>query len=240
MTNLQEIAFTRRLWANNQSEQQPDLVQSIVQRGRSAMRRYLYYSGGIATAALGFAMLITVLAMSYTSTPQVPGVSLAEVTELETPLYFQYAAEVAARQPEVQPSNVDSIESLSVAISPEIVPTREAVPPRAPLVSSGMRVNSVLNQVNITFYDCLNDGFCGHMYNGEQVYEGAAACSWNLAIGTAFYIVGDPTGRVYVCKDRGLLDDTWVDIFWNNPVDGYYWQSNIGRFGTIVLVALPE
>jgi hypothetical protein len=36
------------------------------------------------------------------------------------------------------------------------------------------------------------------------------------------------------------LDDTWVDIFWNNPVDGYYWQSNIGRFGTIVLVALPE
>jgi hypothetical protein len=96
-----------------------------------------------------------------------------------------------------------------------------------------------MTHVNITFYDCLNDGFCGAMYNGEQVYEGAAACSWNLPIGTAFYIIGDPTGRVYICKDRGLLDDTWVDIFWNNPVDGYYWQSSVGRYGSIVLVSLP-
>ena len=47
-----------------------------------------------------------------------------------------------------------------------------------------------MHNVNITFYDCLVDGFCGAMYNGEQVYEGAAACSWNLPIGTTFSIAG--------------------------------------------------
>ena len=50
------------------------------------------------------------------------------------------------------------------------------------------------------------------MYNGEPVYEGAAACSWDLPIGTQFTIPGDPTGRVYICKDRGILPDTHVDI----------------------------
>ena len=96
-----------------------------------------------------------------------------------------------------------------------------------------------IENLNITFYDCANQGFCGHIYGGEWVYEGAAACSWNLPIGTAFYIVGDPTQRIYVCKDRGLLDDTWVDIFWYHPDDGYDWQADVGRFGTIFIVYLP-
>ena len=91
----------------------------------------------------------------------------------------------------------------------------------------------------LTFYDCVDQGFCGEMYNGEVVYEGAAACSWDLAIGTLFVIPGDPTGRIYVCKDRGLLPDTHVDIFWHHPDDGWRWQAAVGSQGTIDIVEPP-
>jgi hypothetical protein len=93
-----------------------------------------------------------------------------------------------------------------------------------------------IDGVNITFYDCANQGFCGAMFGGRRVYEGAAACSWNLPIGTRFVIEGDPTYRVYTCEDRGLLADTWVDVFWHRPSDGYAWQSGVGRYGTIEIV----
>jgi hypothetical protein len=93
-----------------------------------------------------------------------------------------------------------------------------------------------IENVNITFYDCADQGFCGRMANGRRVYQGAAACSWNLEIGTMFFIVGDPTRRLYMCEDRGLLDDTWVDIFWYFPTDGWSWQSGVGRYGTIEIV----
>src|SRR5258708_4132317 len=66
-----------------------------------------------------------------------------------------------------------------------------------------------------------------------------ASCS-NLATGTMFTITGDPTGRVYVCKDRGLLPNTHVDIFWNNPADGWAWQRAVGSRGTIEIVELPR
>jgi hypothetical protein len=92
----------------------------------------------------------------------------------------------------------------------------------------------------LTFYDCLSQKFCGAMANGQKVYEGAAACSYNLAFGTMFTITGDPTGRVYVCKDRGLLPNTHVDIFWNDPADGWRWQRAVGSRGTIEIVELPR
>jgi hypothetical protein len=92
----------------------------------------------------------------------------------------------------------------------------------------------------LTFYDCMVQKFCGAMANGQKVYEGAAACSYNLAMGTMFTIKGDPTGRVYVCKDRGLLPNTHVDIFWNNPADGWAWQRAVGSRGTIEFVELPR
>jgi hypothetical protein len=93
--------------------------------------------------------------------------------------------------------------------------------------------------VNITFYDCKGQGFCGGMYNGRKVYQGAAACSWNLPIGARFHIVGDPTKRTYICEDRGLLANTWVDVFWNEPRDGWIWQSLVGRYSSIEVISLP-
>jgi hypothetical protein len=98
---------------------------------------------------------------------------------------------------------------------------------------------SLLHGVNVTFYDCLVQGFCGDMYNGEPVYEGAAACSWDLPLGTRFAIQNDPTGRIYICADRGLLLDTWVDIFFYSPEDGWAWQQSVGRYATILILSLP-
>ena len=117
-------------------------------------------------------------------------------------------------------------------------PTPPPPPPPAPphdVVQQG----AIIDGVNLTFYDCLNGGFCGNMFDGDKVYEGATACSWNLPIGTRFYILEDPTGRAYVCADRGLLTDTWIDVFFQNPRDGYAWQSMVGRIGSILLISVP-
>jgi hypothetical protein len=110
----------------------------------------------------------------------------------------------------------------------------------APLVVKPAEPLSALRRfinVNITFYDCLDQGFCGRMANGRKVYEGAAACSYDLPLGTRFYIEDDPTNRIYRCDDRGLLSRTWVDIFWYSAADGWRWQEAVGRYGTIVVVA---
>jgi hypothetical protein len=117
--------------------------------------------------------------------------------------------------------------------TPRSKPTAVSQPPAAPL-----RLGRI-EDVNLTFYDCLDQGFCGTMKSGTKVYEGAAACSWNLPEGTRFRILGDPTKRTYVCEDRGELQDTWVDIFFNDPEDGWDWQEAVGRYGTIEIVSLP-
>ena len=110
----------------------------------------------------------------------------------------------------------------------------ETVPAPNPLVTVAALPST------LTFYDCEVQNFCGAMANGEDVYEGAAACSYNLALGTMFKIPGDPTGRVYECKDRGLLPNTHVDIFWYHPGDGWQWQAAVGSRGTIEIVEPPS
>jgi hypothetical protein len=126
-----------------------------------------------------------------------------------------------------------------------VPPGATPVPPRPPTrpgasaqpPATAVTLGRVEN-VNLTFYDCLDQGFCGAMKSGTRVYEGAAACSWNLAEGTRFRIIGDPTRRIYVCEDRGLLENTWVDIFFHDPEDGWDWQRAVGRYGTIEIVSL--
>ncbi len=115
---------------------------------------------------------------------------------------------------------------------------RKAAEERAAAAPAGPSIGQIQG-VNVTFYDCLQQGFCGAMYNGQPVYEGAAACSWDLPLGTRFVIEDDPTGRVYVCADRGLLADTWVDIYFYSPYDGWRWQRSVGRYATIQILSLP-
>lgn len=71
----------------------------------------------------------------------------------------------------------------------------------------------------ITGYYCVYDsgyygdggGFCGHMANGTDVHDGAAACGPSYPLGTVFAIGG--YGQV-VCEDRGgAIGDDHIDVF---------------------------
>ena len=95
----------------------------------------------------------------------------------------------------------------------------------------------VERRVPITFYSCQgpNGGFCGAMSSGNMVYEGAAACGSAYALGERVSIVGDPTGRVYVCEDRGWLAPTQVDVFWYREEDGWAWIAQMGIWAEVLL-----
>ena len=100
-------------------------------------------------------------------------------------------------------------------------------------LAPGTRISGAL----VTFYACVGNGFCGAMANGQQVFAGAAACSYNLSFGTRFQIVNDPTGRTYVCLDRGVPTATWVDIWFYDVADGWAWQTAFGNTrGDIIIV----
>lgn len=66
------------------------------------------------------------------------------------------------------------------------------------------------------------------MASGQVVYEGAVACGYSWALGTRIEIEGDPTGRVYVCEDRGLGPYYWLDVFFWEYADGRAWRNAIG------------
>ncbi len=67
------------------------------------------------------------------------------------------------------------------------------------------------------------------MSSGKTVYEGAAACGSAYTLGQRVSIVGDPTGRVYVCEDRGWLAPRQVDVFWHREEDGLAWIAQVAR-----------
>ena len=87
-----------------------------------------------------------------------------------------------------------------------------------------------------TFYTCAGGGFCGAMANGQQVFSGAAACSYDLAFGTRFFLNADPARTVYTCLDRGAISATWVDIWFYSPAEGWAWQSMIGSVYTDITI----
>lgn len=190
-------------------------------RGRLALRRYFIISAGVALTALGVAITGSFLSVTYAEQSQStahPGDFFGSSVSQTSSALLDSLASRDEPLPPVEP--VVEIHTLSA----------ESAPPAAALVSGR------INNVNLTFYDCKSQGFCGAMANGKKVYEGAAACSWNLNLGTKFRIIGDPTARVYVCADRGLLANTWVDIFWYDPADGWRWQASVGRYGTIEII----
>jgi hypothetical protein len=104
--------------------------------------------------------------------------------------------------------------------------------------AAGIAPGTVIPGAHTTFYSCLNNGFCGAMYNGQQVFPGAAACSWNMPLGTRFFVNSDPTRAVYTCLDRGALANSWVDIWFYDSADGWAWQSMIG--GTTNAITIVE
>lgn len=103
--------------------------------------------------------------------------------------------------------------------------------------ASGYAGGTVL-RARITVYGCTGagGGFCGNMATGIPVFEGAAACSYDLPFGTKVKIHGDPTGRVYECLDRGALSNTWIDVFFNDTAEGIHWASLLG--GTVTEIEI--
>jgi hypothetical protein len=103
--------------------------------------------------------------------------------------------------------------------------------------ASGVAAGTIL-RARITVYGCRGPGggFCGGMSSGVRVFEGAVACSNNLAMGTKLKIHGDPTGRVYECLDRGALPATWVDVYFHNTTEGMRWQGLLG--GTVTNIEI--
>jgi hypothetical protein len=208
--------------------------------------RFLVLSAAIAVAVLALAMAAYDAAPAHASTAEVAGVGPypgfeqeivnaakvkpndGQLTSAEVVLARADANDQASPLGDRKDDSPDAM----VGSSPLIpVEQRITVPDKGSVFVKGLYLDA-----NVTFYDCVRQGFCEEMYNGSMVYEGAAACSWDLPLGTRFYIPGDPTNRIYVCEDRGRLEDTWVDIFWHHPSDGRKWQHEVGRYAPIILI----
>jgi len=214
---------------------------------RIQLRLHQVLTTAFATAVLALAIAASDAALAHASSPTVLGagsssgserreiVHAARVKPAESaiPLFEVASAKLEAND-QATPLGDRKPDSLERAgKSSPLIPVehRMTVPDKGNIFVKGLYLNA-----NVTFYDCAVQGFCEEMYNGRTVYEGAAACSWDLSIGTRFYIVGDPTNRIYVCEDRGRLENTWVDIFWHNPSDGRTWQNEVGRYAPIILI----
>jgi hypothetical protein len=102
--------------------------------------------------------------------------------------------------------------------------------PEPPPDTGGYQLSS-----RLTFYSC-EEGFCGYTASGVQVGPGVAACSYNLAFGTQFYILGDPSGMIWTCLDRGWLSDTWVDVWFYSDAEGWAYTGALGDYVTIVII----
>lgn len=224
---------------------------------RINIRRYVAYGVGVASASFVIAVVVVAAAVAYTAR----GGERAMATSQEQLTSAVIAATalggtVAEPLPPAAAVEPQAPQPVALAQLPQSAPRQE--PPEVPVVhieaasaipaairseaapaASRPVTRRAIENVNITFYSCLGEGFCGNMYNGQRVHQGAAACSFDLPIGTSFTIAGDPTNRVYRCEDRGVLTATWVDIYWYDPADGWAWQRQVGRYGTIQIVDLP-
>lgn len=251
MINHKQIFKT----GNRASNLRPRGFERVTAYLRLPIRRYFAVSTRLVAAALALAIGTSVLSFASTerevspvSYPPLEQVHLSFISSPVTEsLTSRIEGPVAAPPLSLElPEDVIAAEEARLAEAALLAAKGSnalsfKAPERAPVREdpASYVVSRRITGVNLTFYDCRVQGFCGAMYNGRKVYQGAAACSWNLAIGTRFLIVGDPTGRIYRCEDRGHLANTWVDIFWHDPVDGYRWQSAVGRYGTIEIVSTP-
>jgi hypothetical protein len=194
-------------------------------------------SAGIATTAFGLAIVISTLAVLYANGAITNPLQELSAVSYEADNSSSFFETIASREEQVVVASRPPVGAQLPAI-PTVAPAQ--LVPSFTVSNATVTIRGRINNVQITFYDCKRQGFCGSMFNGRRVYEGAAACSWNLSIGTRFRIAGDPSGRTYTCEDRGLLANTWVDIFFQDPSDGWRWQSAVGRTGSIEIIELPN
>ena len=86
-------------------------------------------------------------------------------------------------------------------------------------IAQGASTSSSQVTAKITGYYCQYDSgyygdggnFCHGMADGATVHNGAAACGYYWKLGTELYITS--LGRKVICEDRGILENTQVDVF---------------------------
>ncbi len=109
--------------------------------------------------------------------------------------------------------------------------------------SEGLSAQEEWIEVELTFYVCrgappgFQDGYCDHPAGPLPLAESQAACGYAWPFGTRFEIAGDATGRTYICNDRGLGPEHWLDVFFWEYIDGRAWSDSIPRPARIRMVS---
>lgn len=127
------------------------------------------------------------------------------------------------------------------ADAPDPEPPQPIDPPAPPTPSE---VSTEPHEERITYYYCERGenpawwgdggGWCGAMANGELAHEGAASCARHL-MGQQFVIVGDPTERVYTCKDTGGgVADGHRDIWFRDSDTARVWWDEVGSVAVVI------
>jgi hypothetical protein len=179
--------------------------------------------------SLAAAFLPTAPAELQSGTPYVSGAERAHLVTV-VPVSEQV---LSAGREYVPPEEEEEPEP-----APALLSQAPAIPP-APQLEPGDRV-----QATISYYYCERNsgpigdggGFCGAMFNGAIVHEGAAACS-RAYLGQRFRIVGDPLEREYYCADTGsAVHGLHRDIWFMRSDEGNAWQEAVGRVTTIEIL----
>ncbi len=114
----------------------------------------------------------------------------------------------STQAPTIEPTVTPEAQPVTVTPTPEMV---------QPVSAASVGESQV--QGKVTGYYCRQvsgfpiwdgGGYCGNMSSGQAVYVGAAACGAKWQLGQKLEISGY---GIVVCEDRGHLEFTQVDIF---------------------------
>lgn len=168
------------------------------------------------------------------------GVRQASIAEFANSLVLQagvpFEEAALATQQSLDAWNAAVAEEVLRQEAASVAPPTFAAPPSSAIWESNLTPGTVIPSVTVTFYACVGNGFCGNMASGHQVFPGAAACSIDMAFGTKFVVLNDPTQTVFTCLDRGALASPWVDVWFYSVEQGHAWQASVGSVSDIRIV----
>lgn len=184
-------------------------------------------------AASSQQVLTRVLRPWTTSEPQAPATDAAAEAPTAQPTPVTILVEHAIRSD--APPAASSDEG-----GDQLVRAHRDVPPGPGAIAL---VPGDRTRVTVSFYYCEESsggfpagdggGFCGLGRDGSAVRSGMAACDVTY-LGQRFRIVGDPTGRAYVCADTGsAVRGLHRDIWFKDNRSGWGWQNQVGTTATI-------
>lgn len=142
--------------------------------------------------------------------------ALNSESQIQTPTVSAVATQTATLTPQ-PPTPAEAV------VTATVEPTRQPVlaPPPSSDSVSAQAASGGSELGRVTGYYCSQvegypiwdgGGYCGGMSSGKTVYAGAAACGARWQLGQRLEISGYGT---VVCEDRGYLEFSQVDIFFD-------------------------